>query len=277
MKRKAPLVPEIARHTFLALGAMFIVLPFVWAVAISVRAPEEIFTQELRLLPSTWAAARNYGMALSQMPLLLFLWNGLVVCAGILVCQLVVLLPCSYALAKLEFPGKKALFALVILGMMIPSTVLSLPLFVLTSTLKIVDTYAALILPWTISVLGIFLLRQVFKKVPNEIVEAARLDGLSEASILLRIMLPIAMPAVGAFSIFSFVRHWNDLLWPSVVVRSVEMATPPYGVMMFQSEEAGSDFGALMAGAVIIAAPMIIAFLVAQRRFIEGVSLGASR
>lgn len=267
---------ELARHLVLCTGALLIVAPFVWAIAVSVRAPEEIFTQDLHLLPRSWAAARNYGLALTQMPLMLFLWNGLIVCTAILFCQLVVLVPCSYALAKLTFPGRKMLFALVIIGMLVPPTVLSLPLFVMVSSARLIDSYAALVLPWSVSVLGIFLVRQVFMKVPNEIIEAARLDGLGEGEILLRIMLPMAAPAIAAFSIFSFVRHWNDLLWPSVVVRSVGMATPPYGVMLFQSEEAGSDYGALMAGAVVIAIPMIIAFFIAQKRFLQGVSLGAA-
>lgn len=269
-------VTELARHLVLCTGALLIVAPFVWAIAVSVRAPEEIFTQDLHLLPRSWAAARNYGLALTQMPLMLFLWNGLVVCTAILFCQLVVLVPCSYALAKLTFPGREMLFALVIIGMLVPPTVLSLPLFVMVSSARLIDSYAALVLPWSVSVLGIFLVRQVFMKVPNEIIEAARLDGLGEGEILLRIMLPMAAPATAAFSVFSFVRHWNDLLWPSVVVRSVGMATPPYGVMLFQSEEAGSDYGALMAGAVVIAIPMIIAFIIAQKRFLQGVSLGAA-
>jgi multiple sugar transport system permease protein len=271
-----PVFIELLRHLALCTGALLILAPFVWAIAISVRPPDEIITQDLHLLPRSFAAARNYGLALTQMPLLRFLCNGLVVCSAILVCQLVVLVPCSYALAKLSFPGRKTLFALVIIGMMVPPTVLALPLFVMVSGAGLIDSYAALVLPWTVSVLGIFLVRQVFMKVPNEIIEAARLDGLGEEEILLRIMLPMAMPAIGAFSIFSFVLHWNDLLWPSVVVRSLAMATPPYGVMLFQSEEAGSDYGALMAGAVIVAAPMILAFLLAQKRFMQGVSLGAA-
>lgn len=265
------------RHAALSAGAIIIVAPFVWAMAISIRPPEEIFTRGLQLLPHSLAIARNYGKALTQMPLLHFLANGLFVCAAILIGQLVVLLPCSYALAKLDFAGRKALFALVVVGLMVPATALSLPLFLLVSAAGLIDSYAGLVLPWTISCLGIFLLRQVFAKVPDEIVEAARLDGLGEIEILIRIMLPMALPAVGAFSIFSFVRHWNDLLWPSVVVRSLDKATPPYGVMLFQSEEAGSDYGALMAGTVIIALPMIIAFVAAHKRFIDGVSLGGAR
>lgn len=265
------------RHLALSAGAIVIVAPFVWAMAISVRPPEDIFTRELQLLPHSFAIARNYGKALTQMPLLHFLANGLLVCTAILICQLVVLLPCSYALAKLDFPGRKTLFALVIVGLMVPATALSLPLFLLVSAAGLIDSFAGLVLPWTISCLGIFLLRQVFARIPDEIVEAARLDGVSEIGILIRIMLPMALPAIGAFSIFSFVRHWNDLLWPSVVVRSIEKATPPYGVMLFQSDEAGSDYGALMAGTVIIALPMIVAFVAAHKRFIDGVSLGGAR
>lgn len=277
MNERPNLLGESLRHFVLLTGSLIVLLPFLWAIAISLRPPNEIFTQELQILPQSFDAARNYGLALTRMPLGTFLLNGFIVCCGILSCQLLVMIPCAYALAKLHFTGRKTLFALVILGLMVPATALSLPLFLLVNSLKLVDSFGGLILPWSISVFGIFLLRQVFAKVPNDMIEAARLDGLGEFQILFMVMIPIAMPAIGAFCIYSFVHHWNDLLWPSIVTRSINMATPPYGVMLFQSDEAGSDYGALMAGTVIIAAPMIAAFLLFQKRFIDGMSLSAAK
>jgi multiple sugar transport system permease protein len=140
---------------------------------------------------------------------------------------------------------------------------------------QILDTYVALILPWTISVFGIFLMRQFFRTVPDDLVHAARIDGLSEFSIVWRIMLPIALPALIAFGTFSVVAHWNDLFWPLIAIQSERYATPPLGLLQFRNDEAGSDFGPLMAGAVLITAPLILAFLFAQRWFIEGITLGA--
>ncbi len=134
----------------------------------------------------------------------------------------------------------------------------------------LLDTYAALILPFTISVFGIFLMRQFFKTVPDDLIDAARLDGLSEFGIVWRIMVPTAMPALTAFGIFSVVAHWNDYFWPLIVVNTGALRRRRSVVAFFRNEEAGTDYGPLMAGAIVIIAPLVIAFLLAQRRFIEG-------
>lgn len=183
----------------------------------------------------------------------------------------------AYALAKLKFRGRDVLFALVLIGLLIPYQVLALPLFVLGYTLGILDTYPALIFPFVVSPFGIFLFRQFFKAIPDDVVHAARLDGLSELAIVWRIMVPMALPAIIAFSIFSVVSHWNDLFWPLIAVRSEELMPPPLGVVAFRNEEAGSDYGPLMAGATIIVAPLVAAFLVAQRWFIEGTTAGSTK
>ena len=138
---------------------------------------------------------------------------------------------------------------------------------------RLLDSYAALVLPFTISVFGIFLMRQFFRTVPDDLIHAARLDGMGELEIVWRVMLPTAMPALLAFSIFSVVWHWNDYFWPLLVINSPHLATPPLGTMFFRNEEAGSAFGPLMAGTVLITAPLVLLFVVAQKRFIEGVTL----
>jgi multiple sugar transport system permease protein len=132
--------------------------------------------------------------------------------------------------------------------------------------------YAALILPFTISVFAIFLFRQFFKALPDELVHAARLDGIGELEIVWRVILPNAWPAATAFAIFSVVAHWNDLFWPLIVIEGQSRATPALGVLYFRSDEAGDDFAALMAAAVIMTLPLVLAFLFAQRRFVEGIA-----
>ena len=119
---------------------------------------------------------------------------------------------------------------------------------------------------------GIFLLRQFFKTVPDDLIDAARIDGLSEVAIVWRVMLPTALPAVTAFGIFSVVAHWNDYFWPLIVINSPELLTPPLGVAQFRNQEAGTNYGVLMAAALVVITPLVIAFLLAQRRFIEGIT-----
>ncbi|HVF65628.1 MAG TPA: carbohydrate ABC transporter permease [Casimicrobiaceae bacterium] len=249
-------------------------MPFVWMLVTSVKAPSEVFDASYMLWPRDFYARENYQRALTQAPLLRFMLNGVIVCAGILVVQLLVAIPCAYALAKLRFPGRPAIFALVLLGLCIPTQAPALPLYIALANLGLLNTYFSMMVPFFLSVFGIFLFRQFFKTYPDEIIQAARLDGVSEFEIVWRIVAPSAWPAIAAFSVFSAVAHWNDLYWPLIVISDTRLATPPLGMMYFADAETGSNYGALMAGAAIITAPLVILFIVARRRFIEGISTG---
>jgi multiple sugar transport system permease protein len=265
-------IGAIAMHAALVVGALLMLLPFLWALRLSFLPAEDVYAPDFALLPTRWIGFENYIRALTASPLPRFLLNGTIVCSAIILCQLCVMVPCAYALAKFDFTGRRLLWLAVLLGVIVPAPALAVPLFVLIAEAGLIDTYAALILPWTVSCLGIFLMRQFFLKVPNEVIEAARLDGLGELELLVRILVPMAAPTLGAFVAISLVVHWNDLMWPSVAVTSGEMATPPFGVMMFQIQEIGSDYGPLMAGALLIAAPLLVVFLLAQRRFLDGIT-----
>jgi len=252
----------------------FVLGPFIWMVSLSLKPPNEIFQAHFQLWPNTFYAVENYTKALTAAPLARFMLNGVIVCGVIVVAQILIAAPCAYALAKLRFPGRDALFGLVLIGLLVPQQVLAIPLFVLFFEAGILNSYASLILPFIISPFAIFLLRQFFKTIPDDLVDAARIDGLSELSIVRRIMLPAATPALIAFGILSVVSHWNDLFWPLIAVRSEDLMTPALGVVYFRNAEAGSDYGPLMAGATIIVAPLVLAFLMAQRRFIEMAAFG---
>lgn len=271
--RPAAIARFILAHGVLLAGAAFMLLPFFWMLLTAIRAPDEILTGGLNPFPRSLHAVENFSAALHQAPLLRFMLNGVIVCAGILVVQLVVAIPAAYALAKLKFPGRGVLFSLVIAGLSVPIQVPALPLYLALAEASLLDTYFAMMLPFFLSVFAIFLFRQTFRSFPDEIIQAARVDGLSEFEILWRIVVPGALPAIAAFSIFSVVAHWNDLYWPMIVIQRLEYAPPPLGMLFFAGSESGASYGTLMAGATIVTAPLVLLFLIARRRFVQGITM----
>jgi multiple sugar transport system permease protein len=239
----------------------------------SIKPPAEIFSPTLALWPSRFYGVENYSHALTTAPLLRFGLNGVIVCACILAVQLVVAIPCAYALAKLRFPGRDTLFVLTLLALAIPVQVPALPLYVALANMKLVNTYFSMMVPFFLSVFAIFLLRQFFKSFPDDIIHAARLDGMNEFEIVWRIVTPSAWPAIAAFAVFSVVAHWNDLYWPLIVISDAKLAPPPLGMRFFANAETGSNYGALTAAATILTAPLVIVFLFARRHFIAGITM----
>jgi multiple sugar transport system permease protein len=264
---------SLLRHIVLMIAAALVLLPFIWMVLTSLKPQTEIFLAEIRWWPEQMAAVENYSKAFEKAPLARFLLNGVLVTLSVFALQVLVALPAAYALAKIRFRGRDTVFALVLFAILIPPQAIAVPLFLLFHQMGLLNSYAALILPFSISVFGIFLMRQFFLTVPDDLIDAARMDGISEFGIVWRVMLPAAIPAITAFGIFSIVAHWNDYFWPLIAVNSKELFTPPLGVATFRNEEAGTDYGPLMAAATVIITPLIIAFLIAQRRFIEGIAL----
>lgn len=254
-------------------GAAITLLPFFWMLSLSLKTPQEIFTPTIDLLPSGFHF-QNYVAALTRTDLPRHLLNGAFVCAAILVFQILFAVPCAFALAQRRFRGSGILFGLVIAGLLVPFHVTAIPIFLGLAQFKLINTYTALILPFVASVFGVFLFRQAFRAMPAELFEAARVDGLSETAIVWRIAFPLALPSATAFSIFSVVAHWNDLFWPLIATTSPELATPPRGILYFRDRESGTDVGPLMAATTLVVAPMVAAFLVAQRRFVQGVAAG---
>lgn len=289
---------EALKHAVLILGAVIVLLPFYVMLSYSLKSPQEILTGTGGLFGAqqsfvdafclkaggtedtcrTSPIAYNYGSAFFKASLLRYLLNGVIVTVSIFLIQVVVALPCAYALAKLRFWGREAVFGLVLFCLLIPVHAIALPLYILLAKLGLTNSYAALIIPWTISVFGIFLMRQFFLTVPDDLIDAARMDGMSEYSIIWNVMLPTAIPALLAFGIFSVVAHWNDYFWPRIVITGKEhLFTPPLGLREFKAGIDGNDYGPMMATAMVIVTPLIVAFLLAQRRFIEGITLSGMK
>ncbi|TRL39701.1 carbohydrate ABC transporter permease [Rhizobium straminoryzae] len=261
------------RLGLLILGALIFLAPYIFMVSTSGKAQSEIFTSSLSLIPDQPYFLQNFAKAFSRVSMPRLLWNGVVVCGLILVFQVVIAVPCAYALAKLKFPAAKLMMALVMLGLLVPIHATALPLYVAFDKLSVLNSYVALVAPFSISVFGIFLFLQFFRAMPDDLIHAARLDGMSELGIVARVIVPNAWPAVTAFAIFSVVAHWNDLYWPLIVVSNQAYATPPLGLLYFRAAEAGDDYGALMAATLIITLPLVAAFLLAQKRFVEGITM----
>jgi len=263
----------LVRHALLILGAGIMLAPFALMISISFKPPGEVFAPQFTLLPQQWYAVENYTAAFTRVPLARFILNGFLVTFCIFAMQALTALPMAYALAKLRFAGRETCFTLVVLALLIPPQVPAIPLYIARWQLDLLNTYAGIILPSTISVFGIFMMRQFFRTVPNDLIAAARMDGLGEFAIVWRIMLPTAMPALTAFACLSFIWNWNEFFWPFLVVQDEALMTPPLGIAFFSNAEAGTSFGPLMAAATAVTAPLVLAFLLAQRAFVEGVTM----
>lgn len=255
----------------ICLGAVIVMLPFVWMISVSLKLHGEIFTPDVTLLPLRPTLA-NYWIALTATDIPLYLLNGVIVTFGILVLQLLVSVPCAYALAHRRFAGRGLLFGAIVAALLVPFHVTAIPVFLGFSQLGLLNSYTALILPFVATAFGLFLLRQAFAQIPGELIDAARVDGMSEMGIAWRVAFPLSMPTVIAFAIFSVTAHWNDLFWPLIATTDPGLATPPRGILYFRDQESGDDIGPLMAGATLVTAPLVLAFLLAQRRFTEGLA-----
>ncbi len=268
-----PLLQDLPRLALLGAAAVLMLVPYIWMVSVSLKPPDEVFRASLNLIPERIALVQNFGKVFATVPVATYLLNGVIVCAGILAFQLLFAIPAAYALAKLNFRGREVVFGLVMLGLLVPYQTTALPLYIGLHKLGLLDTYAALIAPFVCSVFAIFMFRQFFRAMPDDLINAARIDGMGEGAIVWRVLLPNAWPAATAFGIFSVVAHWNDLFWPLVAVQKGNLYTPAMGILAFRSVEAGEDYGALMAAALLLTAPLVLAFLFAQRRFIEGITM----
>ncbi len=256
----------------LFLGAWVIVFPFIWMISSSLKPTDEVYDRDFSFIPKTFKGWENYYGVIFEQPYLIFLMNSMIVCVGILLIQLITAIPAAYALAKLKFRGSSILFGTVIAAITIPINVTSIPLYIGLVRVGLLDTYFAMMFPFIVSVFAIFLFRQFFRGFPDSIIQAARVDGMTEIEIILRLILPAAVPAIAAFSVFSFVAHWNDLYWPLIVVQSQDKMTATLSMMQYQSAF-DTDYGRTYASATVVTAPMVIAFLFARRLFIRGITM----
>lgn len=258
-------------YAVLILGAVTMIVPFLWMISSSLKLDKDIFDFPIKWIPREprW---KNYQEAWSRAPFGIFYWNTIKIAVSVTVLQLLTCSLSAYSFAKLKFPGRDKIFLGYLATLMVPFQVIMIPQFLIIKKLGLHDTHTALILLAAFSPFGVFLLRQFFISIPDELLEAARIDGLNEFGIYSKIVLPLSKPAIASLAIFTFVDRWNDFLGPLIYLDSVKKKTIQLGIRLFQTQY-GNEFSLIMAGAVCAVIPIIIVYVCAQKFFIEGIAL----
>jgi multiple sugar transport system permease protein len=255
----------------LCVFALMIVFPFIWMLFTSLKPESEIAVFPPRLLPQTWTF-ENYENVWTRIPFARLFLNSIVFAGGVTIISLLLDSMSAYALARLDFPSRTVIFYAILIALMLPFQVMFIPLFVTVHDLNLLNSYGGLVIPRATNAFGIFMLRQFFLTLPRELDEAARIDGCSEFSIYWRIILPLSGPAIATLAVFHFMYNWNDFLWPLLITSSLEMRTLPAGLALFVGSHV-IEYGVVMAGAILALLPLLIAFLFAQRYFIQGIAM----
>lgn len=246
---------------YVVLGLMIIifVFPFIWMLSTSLKTTAEAIQIPPTIIPNEFIF-ENYLKGWNSGPFFRYLGNSIFITLAILIIQFIVMVPAAYAFSKIKFKGEKILFGIVLVGLMVPPQITFLPVYIMMSKLGLINSYIPLILPFMTSSFGIFLLRQSFMQVSDEILEAARLDNASDFKIMWKVMLPIAKPAMITFGLFSFIYHWNNYFWPLVMSNNDLVRTLPIGVAMLKESEGVTNWNIVMAGNIMLTAPILIIY-----------------
>lgn len=262
---------RIGRVLLLVLVIAVSLFPFYWMLRTALAPASEVSFEGISFLPSQIEFG-NFARAWERANLGSAVLTGATVTLAILGLQLLTCIPAAYVLAKVRMRGSGLVLGLVLASLLVPAQVTLIPTFIGVNVAGLGNSLLGLILPFATSAFGIFLLRQQMIAIPESLMEAARTDGLGHFRILRSVVVPMAAPGIAAFSVFSVFVHWNEYLWPLLIARSPDLRTPPLALAVFQQAEIGFDYSALAAGAAIVTAPVVILFLVAQRRFVQGMS-----
>ncbi len=257
----------------LILGALIALVPMVWLVAATTKGTDDIFHYTF-FPPLHRFTSIDYHDLFTKSPFLRYLVNSVFVTSVTVIIQLFLSSLAGFALAKYEFRGKKAIMLLMLATLLLPAQLTMAPLYDLLYHLGMVDRYTGLIVPAAVSVFGIFLFRQSMAQVPDELLQAARIDGCSEFRIYWDIVMPVSRPMVGAFCLISFMGAWNNFLWPQIILHHAERFTLPIGLNQLVTIYS-TQYGMLMAGTLLSIIPVVILFAVLQREFVAGLTAGA--
>ncbi len=244
-------------------------LPVAWVVLTSLEPPSEQF-----LLPPVWFPSHltltSYRSLFAAAPFLLNLINSVVVSASVIVGSATVCVLAAYAFARLEFRGREVLFTLFLVGLTLPTQVSAVPEFIEIRYMHLLNNQASLVVPALIQVLGIFLLRQHFRTIPRDLDDSARVDGAGHLRIIRHVIVPLSWPAISAVMIITGQYIWNDFFWPNLFINSPSRMTAPLALVSVQAQQGGGQIGAVFAGLSILCVPVVIAFVIFQRRLMEG-------
>ena len=266
---------HIIIYIFIVLGALSMLLPFFWMLSTSLKTPGEAVAMPPVWIPKVFQF-ENFKKALSMAPFGRYFMNSLFVTIISAIGELLTTILAAYAFARLEFYGKNLLFILLISTMMVPGELLTIPNFVTLSNLELINTYAALFLPFLANVFSIYILKEAFEAVPDEIYYAAKVDGCSDWRYLWTVMVPLAKSSIVSILILGIIGSLNSFMWPLIVTTDQSMRTLPVGLQAFTTE-AGTQYELLMAASTIVVIPMVIIYLFLQKYIIEGLASGGSK
>jgi multiple sugar transport system permease protein len=256
----------------MAAGLVLVVIPFIWMVISSFKSEGEVMA-----VPPTWwpenPTLANYQQLFTRLDFPTYFANSAIVAVSVAVGNMVFCAMLGYALAKLDFPGKKVVFALVLGTLMVPGVVTFIPLFVLTVNLGLANSLTGMILPFLAGPFGVFLMRQYILSLPDELIQAARVDGASELRIFFSVIMPLCWPALATLGVLTFLSSWNNFLWPLVIASSEEKYTLPVALALFAIGQNSTKYGLLLAGSVVVVLPVLVVFLVLQRRIMQGIAM----
>ncbi len=258
-------------YAVMAVGLFLVVIPFLWMVISSFK-PEA----EVRAVPPTWwpetVTTENYRQLFTKLDFPRYFLNSAIVAVAVAVGNMVFCSMLGYALAKLDFPGKRLVFAVVLGTLMVPGVVTFVPLFVLTTNIGLTNTLPGMILPFLAGPFGVFLMRQFVMSLPDELIQAARVDGAGELRIFFSIILPLCGPAVATLGVLTFLTSWNNFLWPLVVATSEDKYTLPVALALYAVGQNATKYGLLLAGSVVVVLPVLAVFLMLQRHIMQGIA-----
>lgn len=272
MRRRAPWWQLVGEEAILVVGAVLMVLPFAWMVSTALKSPAEILQWPPSFIPENPSLA-NFVFVFERAPFARWLLNSLILAVSSTVAILLTSALAGYVLAKFTFPGRGPLFVVILATAIVPFEVYMIPLYLTSRNLGLINTMPGVILPFVVMSFGIFFVRQnVLASIPDELIEAGRIDGASESWIFLHVVMPLLGGPLSALGIFAFMQAWNQFVWPLLVANSKTLYTAEVGLALFQTGYT-VDFGAVSAGSVISVLPILIVFLALRRRIIDGVAL----
>lgn len=257
-------------YVLLIIGAFTMLIPFLWMVSTSLKSPAEAVSMPPIWIPKSFKV-ENFLKAFEVAPFGRYFLNSVLITSLSTIGELLTTILAAFAFAKMQFYGKNLLFTILIATMMVPGELLIIPNYLTISRLGLINTYAAMIVPYVASVFSVFMLKQNFESVPNELYYAAKVDGSSDFKFLWTIMVPLSKSAIVAVSILKIIGSWNAFMWPLIVTNDRMLRPLPVGLQAFTTE-AGTQYELLMAASVIVVAPMVIIYLFLQRYIIMGVS-----
>ncbi|MDU5963679.1 MAG: carbohydrate ABC transporter permease [Actinomyces sp.] len=266
-----PTVGRILTYCVLSVGLLVWIFPFVWMYLGSLKTQQEIVVKPPTFFPED-ATLSNFESWIFDYDISHYFVNSLLVAIVTVLGNIVFCSMVGYALAKLKFPGRNVLFGIVMITLMVPMVVTFVPLFVIVSKAGLVDSYPSLILPFLTQPIGVFLMRQFIREIPDSLLEAARIDGAGELRIFFRVVMPLCGAPIATLSILTFLSSWNNFLWPLVAAQTSRMYTLPVALSLYSTGQHATNYGLLMAGAVIIITPILLAFIFLQKYFIRGIA-----